>query len=79
MSDDLKQAYDLDKALEDIQVMPKELADPTVATWWPDGFPWAVTTPDEGVVALFATEKAACFYRLMLVNQALNSGWEKAS
>lgn len=68
-------APNLDDALDQIQVMHKASADPNCVGWWPEGLPWAVTTPNEGVVALFTTEAAACHYRLMMVAQTCNPAW----
>ncbi len=64
----------LDEALDTYQVMER---DPE-CEWWPEGLDWGVTCPAGGiggVIALFATEEAACAYRLALVNQACNPNW----
>ena len=66
----------LDEALDRISVSPKEVHDQAVVgTWWPDSLPWAVED-DKGVMALFSTQAAACHYRLLVINQKLNQGWE---
>lgn len=42
---------------------------------------WYGVSDDDsgGIVAYFSTEKAAFQYRLSLINQRLNAGWDKAS
>ena len=42
---------------------------------WPEDFPFAVTD-GEGFLALFPNEAAAFHYRLMIINQRLNSDWQ---
>lgn len=68
---------DINEALDEISVSQKEQHDIEVVSWWPDSLPWSVSTPSNGIVAIFSTEKAACQYRLMLITQYLNDGWHK--
>lgn len=42
---------------------------------WPDIYPYAVMNED-GIVALFMHESAALFFRLSMINQRLNDGWQ---
>lgn len=63
---------DIDKALDEITVEHRDEADLTVCPWWPAAFPYAVSTPDTGIEALFANEADANRYRLFLVAMILN-------
>lgn len=38
---------------------------------------YAVSVDEAGIIAYFATEKAAYQYRLSLINERLNAGWEE--
>lgn len=66
---------DLDEMLELVQVVDLGSTDPKVTAWWPPSLPWGVSTPNDGVIALFAEEEAANHYRLTLVTQLLNPSW----
>lgn len=46
--------------------------------WWPEALPYGVSDEHNGVIAVFLTEQAACFYRLALVNQACNPNWSQS-
>lgn len=65
--------FDLDEALDEVQVMHRGQADPAaVEGWWPGNMPWAVTLSNPGVIAIFNNEKDANAFRLLLVNSMLN-------
>lgn len=66
----------LNEALDEVQVEDRAAHDPTTIQWWPAGLPWGVSLSNEGVIALFMTEEAANHYRLTLVAQLCNSGWQ---
>lgn len=40
--------------------------------WWPKALPYAVVHPEEGFIALFATERAALQHRMFVINEELN-------
>jgi hypothetical protein len=66
---------DLNTMLDDISVVAKFQCDQDVVRWWPDDLQYGVLDND-GFVALFRCEAAAYQYRLALINQRLNVGWE---
>ncbi len=70
----MKRYFDLDQALEDIQVEHRTDYEDDKAdlTDWPKDFPFAVSTGDDCIIALFKTETAALHFRLAVVNQSLN-------
>ena len=66
----------LDELLEDIAVHEcEDIADACKLAKLPyadlPGW-WAVSTGDEGIIAYFATQRAAFEHRLFLINQKLN-------
>ena len=63
---------DIMEALEQVQVVDRASCDEDDVDWWPRGFPYGVSTPNDGVIALFADEKEANCYRLDRVNTLLN-------
>lgn len=63
----------LDDALDEVQVMHRDAADlDCVIQWWAASMPWGVSTSNAGVIALFARERDANAFRLLLVNMLCN-------
>lgn len=62
----------LEEGLDEVTVSNRHDYDEGAVVWWPKGFPWAVSTPDRGVTALFETETDALRWRLDYINRALN-------
>ena len=60
--------------LDDVSVVERDPGYKPHATW-PEDFPYAVSD-GEGFLALFPNEAAAFHYRLMVINQRLNSDWQ---
>lgn len=61
--------------LDDIQVVEKLFGFPEHDNW-PDNFPFGVYDT-EACLGLFPTQTAALQYRLMVINQRLNDGWDR--
>jgi hypothetical protein len=61
--------------LDDIQVVEK---DPNFSEHdtWPDAYPYGVYDT-EACLGLFPSMKAALQYRLAIINQRLNAGWDR--
>ena len=66
----------LDELLEEFTVSNRGDHAPQDVAWWPESLPWGVSDPGRGIIALFATDRAALHYRLLVINQFLNDGWE---
>lgn len=47
--------------------------------WWDESFPYGVGNEDSGIIALFKKESTAYFFRMMLINQKLNDGWNRTN
>jgi hypothetical protein len=63
---------DLAYWLDEVTVSSKGDHDREAVNWWPDALPWGVSTPTDGVAAVFMAERDAYRWRLDYINRKLN-------
>jgi len=63
----------LDELLDDVQVTHRDqMVD---GSWLPEDFCWIVEDGNS-TLAIFPSERSALQYRLAIINQRLNNGWD---